>query len=131
MLDIPDEQIFILYEYENLKEELTYKDVLFNMVYDIKQYLGIIIKLDDIKDIINQDILNIYLKHLSKFLDPITNELSDILLNTKELYNKYINRYITNIPNKVNYEYNMASLDMFLNSLLEIEYFRNEYYSFN
>ena len=129
MLNIPEEQIFTLYEYENLKEELTFKDVVFNIVYDIKQYLGISIDINKIKEIINLDILDKYLDYLSNFLNPIINKCIDIL-DTIEIYNKFSFKYINNIPNQFNNEEHSKLLDVFLNTLLENEYINDEYKSF-
>lgn len=129
MLNIPDEQIYTLYEYEDIKEELTFKDILFNMIYDIKQYLGISVKIDYIRTIVNQDILNKYLDYLKSFLDPYLNNF-DIIKDTRSIYNKYKDKYINNIPNQLNLEDHTSLLDVFLNDLLNNENIKKEYYSF-
>lgn len=132
MLNIPDEQIFTLYEYENLKEELTLKDLLFNIIYDIKQHLGVVIKFDKLKEIMNIDVLNKYIEYLKDSLDPHNTNIIDVLNNTKDLFNMYKNKYINNIPNQmVNGHFHSTLLDEFISSLLEVEYIKNEYYSFN
>lgn len=126
MLIIPEEQIFTLYEYENLKEELTYKDILCNIIYDIKHFLGINILFDKIKEVINQDIFNKYLDYLKYFLDPYINNFN-IILDTKEIYNRYKTKYSNNIPNRLCVEEHSKLLDEFLSNLLEIDFIKNEY----
>lgn len=126
MLNIPEEQIFTLYEYENLKEELTFKDILFNIVYDIKQYLGINISIDKIKEIINLDMFDKYLDYLSSFLNPFINKCVNIL-DTVEIYNIFSSKYVNNIPNQINNEEHSTLLDVFIISLLENEYINDEY----
>lgn len=132
MLNIPEEQIYTLYDHENLKEELTFKDVLFNIVYDIKQYLGISISFNKLKEIINLDSLDKYIIYLKDSLNPYTNNLEVILNNTKELYKCYKNKYVNNIPNQITTgHFHSKLLDDFVSSLLEIEYISIEYHSFN
>lgn len=125
MLNISEDEIFTLYEYENLKEEMTYKDILFNIIYDIKHFLGIDILFDKIKEIISQDIFDKYLDYLKCFLDPYINNFN-IILDTKEIYNKYKTKYSSNIPNQL-YEEHSKLLDEFLSILLEIDFVKNEY----
>ena len=131
MLSIPEEQIYVLYEYEDLKEEITFKDILFNIIYDIKHYMGVILDLEKLKSIITLDSLDKYIKYLKDFLDPY-NRADIIIYDTKKLYEKYKNKYVSNIPTQFDSECPHSTLlDDFLNSILENECISAEYYSFS
>ena len=125
MLNIPQDKIFTLYEYVNLKEELSFKDILSSMIYDINHKLGVFISLDKIMIYLNESLLKKYLDYLKVSLDPIYNNIN--VDNTKEIYMSYGGRYTMNIPDEHRDTNHSDTLDIFLDGLLEIDEIVKEY----
>jgi hypothetical protein len=125
MLNIHQDKIFTLYEYVNLREELSFKDILSNMVYDINHKLGVSISLDKIILYLNESLLKKYLDYLKVSLDPIYNNIN--VDDTKEVYMAYGGRYTMNIPDEYRDTSHSDTLDIFLDSLLEIDEVAKEY----
>jgi len=125
MLNIPQDKIFTLYEYVNLKEELSFKDILSSMIYDINHKLGVFISLDKIIIYLNESLLKKYLDYLKVSLDPIYNNIN--VDNTKEIYMSYGGRYTMNIPDEHRDTNHSDTLDIFLDGLLEIDEIVKEY----
>jgi len=125
MLNIPQDKIFTLYEYVNLKEELSFKDILSSMIYDINHKLGVFISLDKIIIYLNESLLKKYLDYLKVSLDPIYNNIN--VDSTKEIYMSYGGRYTMNIPDEHRDTNHSDTLDIFLDGLLEIDEIVKEY----
>ncbi len=125
MLNIPEDKIFTLYEYKDVKEEMTYKDILYYIMYDIEKNLKLNLSIDFISRFITAEILDKYIVYLSKFLDPVENGINIVL--TTNIYLKYASSHSYNIPNNYDTYESSIILERFIVSFLEIEGVENFY----